>query len=923
MRDRFRIAALASGIAVVTYSCTIRDITEVPVVTVEVQPSAVTVLEGDAHRLTARARDGLGKDLPSGAVTWSSDASEVFSIDGTGWGEALSVGTATVWATLDGIRGSATVSVEPGPRLVVHAPQLQFFLDVAGVAPETLTLQITNGGGGAIGGISATAYYPEGEASGWLSLALSSTFAPSTLTVSIPSGSLEEGVHEATIVLASDDALNPPVSVPVQAVVTQNQPIIHLSPSVLEFQAEAPGGPPPPLTVQVTNVGGGVLSDLQAMPLYFDVGNWLWTSLTGTTAPAELLIQPDPDGLMPGTYTAEVRVVGPEALNTPQSLPVTFTVTPGPVSPTRSTATVPDGSAGLETRILLRARDELGNLLTSGGDTVVVTVSGANNTGALDVTDHADGTYTASYTPTTAGTDLVAITINDTPVNDSPFTSRVAAGPATPGESTATVPGGTLGLPTKIEVQARDAYGNRVRSGGETVFVTVSGANNAGALNVTDQADGTYTASYTPTAMGTDTLAITMNGTPISGSPFTSEVGSGVVSPDQSTATVPNGTAGLATEILVQARDASGNPVNSGGGTVAVTVSGANDAGALTVTDQADGTYTASYTPTTTGTDIVAITINGAPISGSPFASEVAAGVVNPGQSTATVPDGAAGVPTGIVVQARDAYGNPLGSGGETVVVTVSGVNDAGALTVTDQADGTYTASYTPTAMGTDVVAITMNGRPIGGSPFTSTVGAGPVSPDQSTATVPDGTAGLATEILVQTRDGAGNLLSSGGETVAVTVSGANDAGGLTVTDQADGTYTASYTPTRAGTDAVVITINGAPINGSPFASDVSVGPVSPAHSTATVPDGTVGIPINIVVQARDAYGNPLSVGGEVVIVTVTGKNPTWPMRATDMGDGTYTASYTPSRKGNDKVYITMNGVPISGSPFICRVSDK
>ncbi|MGW8267385.1 MAG: filamin/ABP280 repeat domain-containing protein, partial [Longimicrobiales bacterium] len=218
---------------------------------------------------------------------------------------------------------------------------------------------------------------------------------------------------------------------------------------------------------------------------------------------------------------------------------------------------------------------------------------------------------------------------------------------------------------------------------------------------------------------------------------------------------------------------------------------------------------------------------------------------------------------------------------------------------------------------------ITLNGAPISGSPFASEVGSGPVSPEQSTATVPDGTAGSATRIVIQTRDGAGNPMSSGGETVVVTVSGANDAGALSVFDHADGTYTASYTPTRAGTDAVVITINGTPINGSPFASDVSVGPVSPAHSTAIVPDGTVGVPVNIVVQARDAYGNPLSVGGEVVIVTVTGKNPTWPMRATDMGDGTYTASYTPRRKGNDKVYITMNGVPISGSPFICKVSDN
>jgi hypothetical protein len=213
-----------------------------------------------------------------------------------------------------------------------------------------------------------------------------------------------------------------------------------------------------------------------------------------------------------------------------------------------------------------------------------------------------------------------------------------------------------------------------------------------------------------------------------------------------------------------------------------------------------------------------------------------------------------------------------------------------------------------------------LNGTPVSGSPFTSTVGPGAVSPANSTASVPDGTAGLSTAIVVQAWDAYGNPLDSGSETVTVTVSGANNPGALAVTDQGNGTYTASYTPTIAGTDNVAIAINGTAVGGSPFASTVGAGAVSPASSTATVPGGTVGVPIIIVVQARDVYGNPLDVGGENVVVTVTGKNPTGPITATDGGDGTYTASYTPVEKGNDKVEITMNGTPISGSPFNCKV---
>jgi len=920
MSKRFLIAGAAAGIAALAYACTILDITEVPVVLVEVHPPSVTILEGENQRLTAKAKDGLGNDLPIGAVTWSSDAPSIFSIDNTGNGEALAAGQATIWATLDGTRGSADVSVGIGPRIFVGEPWLLFFLNLGGTAPDPIGLQITNGGGGSMGGISAAVQYPEGGTAGWVSLALASTSAPSTLTVSIPLGLLEEGVHDAILVLASPDARNSPVTVPVRAVVTLDQPIIGLGPRALDFQAEAPAGPPTPQAVQVTNLGGGALLDLQAVPLYFGVGGWLSANLSETTAPTELLVQPDPSGLLPGTYTAEVRIMGPGALNTPQAVDVTFTVEVGPVSPTHSTATVPDGTAGLPTRIVVQARDGGGNPLSSGGETVLVTVSGDNNAGALTVTDQTIGTYTATYTPTTAGTDYVAITIDGTPVSGSPFTSTVDVGAVSPSHSTATVPPGSAGSATSIVVRARDAYNNPLSSGGERVAVTVSGDNNAGTLTVTDPGDGTYTASYTPTTAGADYVAITMNGIPISGSPFTSTIGAGAVSPVHSTATVPDGTAGLPTDIVIQARDGSGNLVSSGGETVVVTVSGDNNAGAVPVTDQTNGTYTATYTPTTVGTDYVAITINGTPISGSPFPSTVDLGAVSPARSTATVPDGSAGLETGIIVQARDAYHNPLSSGGETVVVTVSGDNNAGALTVTDQADGTYTASYTPTMAGADYVAITMNDIPISGSPFTSAVGAGAVSPAHSTATVPAGSTGSATSIVVQARDAYDNPLSSGGETVVVTVSGDNNAGVLTVTDQADGTYTATYTPTTPGADIVAITMNDTPISGSPFTSTVDVGPVSPAHSTATVPDGKEKNPTNIEIQARDAYGNPLTVGGDIVVVTVTGKNPTGPMTATDLGDGTYTATYTPEKRGDDEVFITINGIPIAGSPFKSKV---
>jgi len=93
-----------------------------------------------------------------------------------------------------------------------------------------------------------------------------------------------------------------------------------------------------------------------------------------------------------------------------------------------------------------------------------------------------------------------------------------------------------------------------------------------------------------------------------------------------------------------------------------------------------------------------------------------------------------------------------------------------------------------------------------------------------------------------------------------------------------------------------------------------------PDFTTATVPDGVVGTPTTVTVQAADALDRPVTLGGDVVVVSVTGANTETPA-VTDNGDGTYTASYTPALAGTDLVAITLNGVPISASPYASAVA--
>jgi len=155
--------------------------------------------------------------------------------------------------------------------------------------------------------------------------------------------------------------------------------------------------------------------------------------------------------------------------------------------------------------------------------------------GNVNVSDGTDGCSasvaagTCSFTPSTAGPNTITANYvgdaNHAASSDNASHQVDAFGPADGAQSTATVPDGHILQQTTITVQARDQFGNAVGIGGATVVVTVTGSNNTTA-SVTDNGDGTYTASYTCGLLpGTDTITITLDGTEISGSPFTSNVG--------------------------------------------------------------------------------------------------------------------------------------------------------------------------------------------------------------------------------------------------------------------------------------------------------------------------------------------------------------------------------------------------------------
>jgi hypothetical protein len=270
------------------------------------------------------------------------------------------------------------------------------------------------------------------------------------------------------------------------------------------------------------------------------------------------------------------------------------------------------------------------------------------------------------------------------------------------------------------------------------------------------------------------------------------------------------------------------------------------------------------------------------------------------------------------VLQLQDAFGAPLPRA--DVAVTVQIAEGAGSLggTTTARSNAEGRVSFTN---------LSIRGRPgdrtllFAASDFTpamsQTIDVNPGPPDvgESSASVPNGTAGAATTITIRLKDEFGTDIEGEARTIRVEVQGANPTD-ATVTEEGDGRYSARYTPTRTGTDQVAVTVRGSGLGGSPFASVVVAGPADPANTTAVVTSSfrcCFFWIVEALVTTRDGHGNPLERGGAAIQV-----NDGTPREVRDNGDGTYLASF-PTVTPQQPVSITLNGVPIAGSPYTPR----
>jgi adhesin/invasin len=376
----------------------------------------------------------------------------------------------------------------------------------------------------------------------------------------------------------------------------------------------------------------------------------------------------------------------------------------------------------------------------------------------------------------------------------------------------------------------RDADGNPL--GGIPVTFTVTG----GAGTVSDNtpvtgSDGVATVGEWKlgTTTGDNTLSAAVAGQDLDGSPvvFSATGEPGGVSAEQSSVTaapasIPASTGSSASTITVTVRDAFDNPLSGVAVTLAVSGGSGNTLVQPTSPTGANGVITGKLSSTAVGNRTVSATAGGVAISQTATVT-VAAGPPSASTSSATVPPGRAGESTTIEILLKDVHGNPTAGQADAIAISIAGSNNIGGLAANDQGGGRYTVRYTPQVAGTDRVTIRVSGGALTGSPFSSAVAPGPVSPETSIAsiTVEFVTCNIFScdwriEAVVTARDAFGNPTGRGGDAVRMSVDGSLPVTGV---DQGDGTYVATHIASKPPPFifSVVITLNGTAIQGSPF----------------------------------------------------------------------------------------------------------
>uniref|UniRef100_A0A2K6DR87 Filamin A n=1 Tax=Macaca nemestrina TaxID=9545 RepID=A0A2K6DR87_MACNE len=520
----------------------------------------------------------------------------------------------------------------------------------------------------------------------------------------------------------------------------------------------------------------------------------------------------------------------------------------------------------------------------------------------LECLDNGDGTCSVSYVPTEPGDYNINILFADTHIPGSPFKAHVVpcfdaskVKCSGPGLERATA--GEVG---QFQVDCSSA------GSAELTIEICSEAGLPAEVYIQDHGDGTHTITYIPLCPGAYTVTIKYGGQPVPNFPSKLQV-----EPAVDTSGVQCYGPGIegqgvfreaTTEFSVDARALT----QTGGPHVKARV--ANPSGNLTETyvqDRGDGTYKVEYTPYEEGAC---------------WGSHRLPRAQQPLPGLRPLPGASQQVHCGDQVREP---GNPRndwlsvwtrGAGTGGLGLAVEGPSEA-KMSCMDNKDGSCSVEYIPYEAGTYSLNVTYGGHQVPGSPFKV-----PVHDVTDASKVKCSGPGLSPGMVRANLPQSFQVDTSkaGVAPLQVKVQGPK---GLVepvdVVDNADGTQTVNYVPSREGPYSISVLYGDEEVPRSPFKVKVlpthdasKVKASGPGLNTTGVP---ASLPVEFTIDAKDAGEGLLAVQ----ITDPEGKPKKTHIQ--DNHDGTYTVAYVPDVTGRYTILIKYGGDEIPFSPYRVR----
>jgi hypothetical protein len=387
-------------------------------------------------------------------------ATLTLSVDVTGVAPGIYFAIVPVTSTVTGVlQRNVVVSLTVTPVPVISVSPDTIFLtgSVGGTNPSAQPVSVTNAGNGSLSGMSVASIIYDSTGGGWLSASLDQPTDPAVLTVQASLGGLAAATYTAVIPVVSSvpGTLEDSVVVRLTVSATTVLPAIGLSPTSINFIADAIGASPPPQTSAVTNTGGGTLTGLTIGTISYSPSGvqWLTATLNQASAPATITLAPSITGLAPGLYRATVRVQASGTSNSPRAIAVAFRVNAAAALQLSSQAEAFAGTIGQPDPLPRNIAVTNAGSGSLSGVATSVTYGAGQPTGWLQVTQAGTSTPTA-----------IALTPHITGLLAGNYTASVSVSSTTPGISPKTVTA-TLALASQT------GFFNIISGDGQTGFV--------------------------------------------------------------------------------------------------------------------------------------------------------------------------------------------------------------------------------------------------------------------------------------------------------------------------------------------------------------------------------------------------------------------------------------------------------------------